>query len=115
MNIFKNASVVIYLIVLILGTIFLAVSGLKYGLDFSGGTQFILTLNKEVDVSQMERVQSTISQRLECTGLKDVKVTSWDNKYVGIDIAESDPEKVAKIEEILQKQGRFECLYENKV
>lgn len=115
MNIFKNASVVIYLIVLILGTIFLAVSGLKYGLDFSGGTQFILTLNKEVDVSQMERVQSTISQRLDWTGLKDVKVTSWDNKYVGIDIAESDPEKVAKIEEILQKQGRFECLYENKV
>jgi preprotein translocase subunit SecD len=115
MSLFKDVRVIIFAIVLILGTIFLAVSGLKYGLDFSGGTQFIVTLDKEVDVTQMERVQSTISQRLDWTGLKDVKVTSWDNKYVGIEVAESDPEQVAKIEEILQKQGRFECLYENKV
>lgn len=115
MSLFKDIKIIIFAVVLILGTIFLAVSGLKYGLDFSGGTQFIITLNNEVDNTQMERVQSTISQRLDWTGLKDVKVTAWDNKYVGIEIAESDPEQVAKIEELLQKQGRFECLFEGKV
>ncbi len=115
MSLFKDARVIIFAVVLILGAIILGVKGLSYGLDFSGGTQFILTLDKEIDNSQMERVQSTVSQRLDWTGLKDVKVTSWDNQYVGIEVAESDPDKVARIEEILQKQGRFECLFEGKV
>ncbi len=115
MNVFKNVKVIIFLVVLILGAIILAVKGIDYGLDFKGGTQFILTLDKEVDASTMDKMQSTIAQRLDWTGLQDVKVTSWDSKYIGVQIAESDPEKIAQLEELLQKQGRFECIFKEKI
>lgn len=116
MNIFKNTKVIIFFVVLLLGFIILGLKGLQYGLDFSGGTQFILTLSEPIeDSSVMEKVQTTISQRMDWTGLKDVKVSAWDNQFISVQVAESDPKSVAQIEELLQKQGKFECIFENKV
>lgn len=104
------------LVFLVLGIIIFGAKGLQYGLDFSGGTQFILTLSESVqDSTAMDKIQTTISQRLDWTGLKDVKVNSWDQRFVSVQIAESDPKNVALIEELLQKQGKFECIFENKV
>ncbi|PIU22502.1 MAG: hypothetical protein COT14_00825 [Candidatus Diapherotrites archaeon CG08_land_8_20_14_0_20_30_16] len=116
MSVLKNVKVIILIAFLIFGVIVLASKGLKYGLDFSGGTQFILTLEESVkDTSTMDKVKTTIAQRLDWTGLKDVKVNSWDERFVGVQVAASDPKELAQIEELLQKQGRFECLFENTV
>lgn len=115
MNIFKNTKVLILIFFLIVGAIILATSGLKYGLDFSGGTQFVLTLSEEVSADQMAKVTSTIAQRLDWTGLKDVKVNSFGGKFVTAQVAISDPVEVAKTEELLQKQGRFENIYNGQI
>lgn len=116
MNVFKSVKVWILVICLILGAILLIGKGLNYGLDFSGGTQFILTLSEPVnDASSMEKITSTIAQRMDWSGLKDVKVNSWDQRFVSVQIAESDQKKVAQIEELLQKQGKFECIFEGKI
>jgi len=116
MNFLKNIKVIILLVILILGAIILLTKGLNYGLDFSGGTQFIITLSEPVkDGSTMDRINETIAKRMDWSGLKDVKVNSWDNRFVSVQIAESDPKQVAQIEELLQKQGKFECVFEGKV
>ncbi len=116
MNFLKSVKVWILFAFLLFGLIILGLKGLQYGLDFSGGTQFILTLSEPVqDSSVMDKVTTTIFQRLDWTGLKDVKVNSWDQKFVSVQIAESNPQKVSQIEELLQKQGKFECIFENKI
>jgi len=116
MSLMKNTKVLILLAFLIIGVIILGLKGLHYGLDFSGGTQFILTLSEPIeDASVMEKVQTTIAQRLDWTGLKDVKVNSWDKQFISVQIAESDPKQVAQIEALLQKQGKFETLFNNEV
>jgi len=116
MGIFKNTRITI-LIVFIVATFFLLVmNGLQYGLDFSGGTQFTITLNKTVmDPAQMEKVIATISKRLDWSGLKDVKVSSWDNRFILAKVAVSNQKDVAHIEELLQKQGKFENIFDGNV
>jgi len=116
MSYWRNYKVLILIGLLLIGAIILLTNGLKYGLDFSGGTQFILTLNHPIkDSGTMDKVQTTISQRLDWTGLKDVKVSSWDQQFVSVQLAESDPQKIAQIEKLLQKQGKFESIFEGKV
>lgn len=114
--IWKNSKVLILVVVFILALIIIGAKGLQYGLDFSGGTQFILTLNEEVkDSATMDKINEIIAKRMDWSGLKDVKVNSWDNRFISVQIAESDPQRVALIEELLQKQGKFECVFEGKV
>lgn len=115
MSLLKNPKVIILIVFLIVGAIILATNGLKYGLDFSGGTQFVLTLDQEISSEQMSKVTSTIAQRLDWTGLKDVKVNSFGGKFVTAQVAISDPSEVAKTEELLQKQGRFENVYNGQI
>jgi len=116
MELRNKPRLIILLIVLALGVIVLFTSGLKYGLDFNGGTTFTLTLDKPVtDPDKMARVTTTIAQRLDWSGLKDVKVSSWEDSFVNAQVAVSDPEEIAKIEEVLQKQGRFENIFNAEV
>jgi len=112
-----NKPKVIFLIILLVATMFVLISnGLRYGLDFDGGTQFVLTLEDEVsDPDQMSRITNTITQRLDWSGLKDVKVSSWGDRFITAQVAVSDPKEVAKIEDVLQKQGRFENVFEGEI
>lgn len=116
MSLLKNPKVIFLIVLLLAGLLIILMNGLRYGLDFNGGTQFVLTLEKDVtDPDQMARITNTISQRLDWSGLKDVKVASWGDRFVIAQVAESDPNEVAKIEDILQKQGRFENVFDKEV
>ncbi len=116
MSLLKKPKIVFLIVVLILALLVLMFNGLRYGLEFSGGTQFVLTLDEEVtDLDKLQRITNTISQRLDWSGLKDVKVSSWGERFVTAQVAVSDPEDVARIEEILQKQGRFENIFESEI
>lgn len=94
----------------------IAFNGLKFGIDFKGGTLFQVHLAKPVsDPIEMERVTKTIAQRLDWTGLKDTKVTSWGNEYIIVQIAETQPEAIERIESLLKKQGKFEVTIDGNV
>ncbi|MDO8538087.1 MAG: hypothetical protein Q7S21_04335, partial [archaeon] len=91
-------------------------NGLSYGIDFSGGTQFQIEL-KQPFASDGQRTQiiSIISQRLDATGLQDITVSSWGDKFVLAQVAQTDAETVARIEELIKRQGKFEATLDGNV
>ncbi len=115
-DLLKKPRVAILLALLILGVIVLAFNGLKYGLDFSGGTQFTIELDKAVnDPNTMTLVTNTISQRLDWSGLKDTTVNAWGNKYVVAQVGTTDQKEIDAIESVLYKQGRFENIMDSQI
>jgi preprotein translocase subunit SecD len=116
MDIIKKPKILFLIILLVIAFFILVSNGLQYGLEFSGGTEFVMTLENQVnDADQMSRITSTIAQRLDWSGLKDIKVNSWEGKFISAQIAVSNPDEIAAIEEILQKQGKFENILDKKI
>ncbi len=114
-DLFRNWKVVLLVVFLFLALLSLSFNGLKYGIDFNGGTQFQIHLAKPLENSaEIAQVTSIISHRLDWTGLKDTKVTAWGNEFIIAQVAETSPEQVERIELLLKKQGRFEATLNGK-
>ncbi len=95
------------LVVAILGIFFI---GLAFGIEFKGGTSFQIKLAKPATgAEQQEQIRSIIEQRLNFTGLRDVKVTVVGNDLILADIAETDPSQVEQLESLILRQGKFEA------
>jgi len=114
-DLIKNWRILL-LVALLLGAFaVLGFNGLNFGIDFSGGTLFQVHFAEKADSPEkMERIRSTISQRLDWTGLKDTIVQSWGDEFIIAQIAETDPEKVERIEALLRQQGKFEVVLDGK-
>ncbi|HNW05834.1 MAG TPA: hypothetical protein PK655_01445 [archaeon] len=108
-SLFKKPIVIIWLLILALSIILLLTKGLQYGVDFSGGTSFSIVLENQVSPEEMPRVVSVINSRLDWAGLKDAKVTSSGNQYITAQLAESNPDEIARLKNTLLKQGKFEA------
>jgi len=83
-------------------------NGLDYGLDFAGGTELQLRLERPVDADTMAIEKGILESRLNSLGLKDIPVRPWGSQYILISVAGASPQETYDIEEILKKQARFE-------
>ncbi len=90
-------------------------NGLQYGLDFTGGTYYQVQLEEEVSPEQMEFITSILTQRIDAFGLKDLRVNPLGKDAVSIQISETQPEKLAEIEEIIKTQAKFEAMLDGNV
>src|SRR3989344_1376847 len=59
-------------------------SGVKYGLEFTGGTYYQIQLEEQVSREQMDFITSIMSQRVDAFGLKDTKVNALGPDLIGI-------------------------------
>ena len=82
--------------------------GLDYGLDFAGGIQLQMQLEKPVDADTMAVERGILENRLNSMGLKDIPVRSWGDQYMLIQVAGASPDEIVGIENILNQQARFE-------
>jgi preprotein translocase subunit SecD len=114
-NLLKKPAVILWLVILAISIALLLTKGLQYGVDFSGGTSFSIVLENQVAPEDMPRVVSVINSRLDWAGLKDAKVTSSGNQYITAQLAESDPDEIARLKNTLLKQGRFEAVLDGNV
>ena len=114
-NLLKKPAVILWLVILAISIALLLTKGLQYGVDFSGGTSFSIDLENQVAPEDMPRVVSVINSRLDWAGLKDAKVTSSGNQYITAQLAESDPDEIARLKNTLLKQGRFEAVLDGNV
>jgi len=114
-DLFKKPRIIIWVLLVIIAAIILFTKGLQYGVDFSGGTAFQIVLEKPVTSDQMPGIVSVISRRLDWAGLKDPKVTSSGNQYVTAQLAESDPNEIARLKNTLLKQGKFEAVLNGEI
>jgi len=111
----KNWKVLFLIIVMLFAVLIIFVNGLKFGLDFSGGTQFLIHLSKPVNPDELALITSVVSKRLDWTGLKDTKVSTFGSDFILVQVAESDPKNVERIELLLKKQGKFEATLDGNI
>jgi len=85
-------------------------NGIDYGLDFAGGIQMQLKLERPLDDANTMAVEKGILEnRLNAMGLKDIPVRPWGNQYILIQVASASPSDIRRIEDILKQQARFEA------
>lgn len=84
-------------------------NGLDYGLDFAGGVQMQLELERPVDQNTMSVEKGILENRLNSMGLRDIPVRPWGDQYILIQVAGASPAEIKNIEEILRQQARFEA------
>lgn len=109
MAVYKNWRFLLLAVFIIISLLILGFKGISFGIDFEGGTLFTVEFSEKInDPEQKTRIANTISQRLDWTGLRDTTVTFFGDEFVLVQLAETDPEAVDRIEYLLRKQGRFE-------
>jgi preprotein translocase subunit SecD len=104
------------LCVLFLAILPLALNGLDFGTDFTGGTLIEIQLEKPVnDTGTMSTITTVLESRLNGYGLKDISVKPWGDRFVIVEVSSTNPEDVKDVEGILSKQGRFEAIIDGQL
>ncbi len=88
--------------------------GLKFGIDFSGGTRIPVLLERPVSDTVMEQMIDTIKTRVSTFGLTEVKVRARGDDEILVEIPSSDEETVRQTVAILEKQGVFLAVFDGK-
>lgn len=102
---FKAFYFIFSLLVILPGLYFLITSGLKLGIDFTGGALFEYKFEKSINTSELREV-------INSQGIEVGAVASSDNTYT-IRTKPVDPDKVSKLKSVLQE--RFGKLEERRV
>ena len=84
-------------------------NGMVYGLDFAGGIQMQLKLERPLNADEMAIETGILEYRLNAIGLKDIPVRQWGDQYILIQIADASPAMIKNVEDILKQQARFEA------
>lgn len=111
----KKPIIIFWIILIIASLAILATSGLKFGVDFSGGTAFQVVLEQPVSAEELSQAASVLGRRLDWSGSKDARVTPSGSQYITIQIAESDADEIASLRSVLLKQGNFEAVLGSQV
>ena len=109
-----NPRILILVFFVLVSLFAIFVNGIEFGIDFKGGTIFQIELEEKVPADKMSTITSIIGERLDAFGLKDTKVNSLGDKFIAAQIAETDPEKIERLETLLKTQGKFEAVLEGK-
>lgn len=88
--------------------------GLKFGIDFSGGTRIPVLLERPVSNEVMDQMIETIKTRVSTFGLTEVKVRARGDDEIIVEIPSYDEQTVRQTTEILEKQGVFLAVFDGK-
>ncbi len=115
-KILKDWRVRIFILALIfLGIIPLALIGLRFGMDFSGGSLIYLQLEKPVDEATMDTMVSILQARLNGFGLKDISVRPVGDQYIMVSVSGASGSNLDAIKDVLAKQGKFEAIIDGQI
>lgn len=108
-NIFlKHWQISFFGAVLLLAIALILINGIQLGMDFKGGTLYQIELQKDLSSDEISRMANIISQRIDPSGTKDATVYPVGTKFIAIQLAETNPSELEKIESRIRQQGRFE-------
>lgn len=103
--------------VLVLGILPLLLLGLKFGMDFKGGT--LIQLQLDIDNKTAPGVMSTtttiLQERLNRYGLRDISVKPYGDRYITVAVSTNESGALSQLKTILASQGKFEAVIDSKV
>ena len=112
----KNWKVLLLFGFLLLSVFIVGVRGVDFGIDFKGGSLFQIEFSEPVEeVSERTSITQTIQQRIDWTGLLDTTVSFFGDRFVIVQVAETDPETIERIESLLPENEmsvRNKMMYE---
>ncbi|MFA5382105.1 MAG: hypothetical protein WC356_02990 [Candidatus Micrarchaeia archaeon] len=111
----KDKRVIAMFIVTVLSLCLVYFGGIKFGIDFSGGTRIPILLESPVSNEVMEQMTDTIKTRVSTFGLTEVKVRARGEDEILVEIPSSDEETVKQTIDILERQGVFLAVFDGKV
>lgn len=111
----NNMRLACLVALVLLAVVNIAANGMKFGIDFVGGTRIPVILEKSVDTATMEQLVSIIKTRASVLGLTEVKVKAVGDTEINVEIPSSDEKQVAFIESVLSHQGVYLGVVDGKV
>jgi preprotein translocase subunit SecD len=99
----------------LLSLICIGINGMKFGIDFSGGTRIPVVLDQPVDSNTMNEMVQTIKKRASLLGLTEVKVRAIGSTEIDVEIPGSDELQISFIEQILAHQGVYQGIVDGKI
>ncbi len=93
----------------------IGLNGLKYGIDFEGGTRIPVLLEKSVDSTSMNDLVQAIKKRVSVLGLTEAKVYAVGDTQINVEIPSSDDRTIKFIEDTLAHQGVYWGVIDGKV
>ncbi len=107
-KIFDNWQYLLFGIFIVIALSSLFFNGIKLGIDFKGGTLYQIELQDTVSKEDIGRIANTLYQRIDPGQIRDVTVTPVGDKFIVVQLSETDPAELEKIEARIRQQGKFE-------
>lgn len=98
-----------------IGIHYLLFDGLKYGIDFKGGTRIPILLERSIDQKTMNEMIQIINKRIRTLGLAEAKVRAVGTGQIDVEVPSSDPNYVQFVQRTLSSQGVFRGVIEGKI
>ncbi|MEK6958650.1 MAG: hypothetical protein AABW59_01250 [archaeon] len=111
----RNWQITFVVALVIISILLVATMGIKLGLDFQGGTLYQVELQKQVSNEEIARISNIISQRIDPSGLMDASVTPVGGQFIVVQLSETDPVMLEKIESRMRQQGKFEATLNGEI
>ncbi|MFA5412092.1 MAG: hypothetical protein WC350_01965 [Candidatus Micrarchaeia archaeon] len=92
----------------------LVLHGMKFGIDFSGGTRIPVVLEQPAQGTVMDEMVNSIKKRASAFGLTEVKVRAVGDSQINVEVPSSDPEFIRSVEDILSQQGVYTGVVDGK-
>ncbi|MFH1221781.1 MAG: hypothetical protein V1492_01715 [Candidatus Micrarchaeota archaeon] len=103
----KHLKIAALIFIVALSLLNIGVNGVKFGIDFKGGTRIPVVLERPVDQATMSQLVNIIKERASGMSLSEVKVRAVGNTQVDVEIPSSDEGRIKLVEDILSHKGVY--------
>ncbi len=93
----------------------IGLNGMKYGIDFQGGTRIPVLLEKPVSSESMNELVQVIKKRASVLGLTETKVQAIGDTQINVEVPSSDEKTIKYIEDTLSHQGVYWGIVDGKI
>ena len=111
----KDAKIACLAALVILSLFNVYINGMKFGIDFSGGTRIPVILEHSVTQETMNEMVQTIKKRASILGLTEVKVRAIGDTEIDVEIPGNEESQIKFIEEILSHQGVYQGMVDGEI
>lgn len=111
----KNARFLSLALLIALSFSNILINGVKFGIDFSGGTRIPVILEKPVNEDTMGEMVQIIKSRASVLGLSEVKVRAVGSSEIDVEVPGTNEALIKNIEDVLSHQGVFQGIVDGMV